>query len=238
MLMYGIVQGGMEQLPRGRHRIPREDVVASQRRRLLAGIARALAEEGFARLTVEHVIAAAGVSRKTFYEHFKTREECLLAAYDAASEALWEAGKEAASAAGDWPAAVRAATGAAFEFLAADPDRARLFTVEARAAGEPLATRQRADVERAAALLGGGGETDHLPEATATTLVENVAAVVGANVLSGATEILPAQAPQLTEYLLTPYLGPERAKEAATLEPPAPKSAPEPAAAATNPRAA
>jgi AcrR family transcriptional regulator len=58
----------------------------SQRRRLLAGIAKALVEEGYARLTVEHVIANAGVSRKTFYEYFENWEECLLAAYDAVSE--------------------------------------------------------------------------------------------------------------------------------------------------------
>ena len=146
----------MEQLPRGRHRLAREDVVESQRRRLLAGVAKALVEEGFARLTVEDVIRNAGVSRKTFYEYFESREECLLAAYDAASEGLWRAGEEAATAVEGWPARVGAALAAIADFLAADPERAHLFTREARVAGAEIAARQRADAERAAALLRAG----------------------------------------------------------------------------------
>ena len=213
----------MEQLPRGRHRIPREDVVRSQRRRLLAGMTRALVEEGFARLTVEDVIVNAGVSRKTFYEHFESREECLLAAYDAASEELWRAGGEAALAVEGGSARVVAALAATADFLAADPERAHLFTREARVAGAEIAARQRADAERAAALLRAGRAESaiarDLPEATELTLVENLAALVGANVLSGVAALLPDLVPQLAEYLLEPYLGAERAKAAAAFKP-------------------
>lgn len=193
--MYERVQARMEQLPRGRHRIPREDVVESQRRRLLVGVTKALVDEGFARLTVEHVVTNAGVSRKTFYEYFDSREACLLAAYDAASEELWRVGEEAATAAEGWPAQVGAVLTAATALLAADPERAHLFTREARVAGPEVAARQRADAERAAALLRAGrsesAEAKGLPEATELTLVENLAALIGANVLSGVTELLP-----------------------------------------------
>jgi len=213
--MYEAVQKD-GQLPRGRHNLSRQAVRENQRRRLLAGIAKALAENGFARLTVEHVIENAGVSRRTFYEHFESREECLLAAYDAASDELWRAGKGAVAVAGDWPDRVRAAVGAALDFLAADPDRAHLFTIEARVSGEAVASRQRADTKWAAALLRGGRALSQraagLPAATEAALVENVAALAGANVLSGVTALLPGLAPQLTEYLVAPYLGAEDAE--------------------------
>ncbi len=80
-------------------------------------MAKALAEQGYARATVEDVIENAGTSRKTFYEFFDDKEACLLAAYDAASERLWEVGAEAAAGAGEWPARVRAAVAAALELL-------------------------------------------------------------------------------------------------------------------------
>ena len=221
--MYERVQTKMEQLPRGRHRISREDVAESQRRRLLVGVTKALVEEGFARMTVEHVVTNAGVSRKTFYEYFDSREACLLAAYDTASEELWRVGEEAAGAVEGWPAQVGAVLTAAALFLAADSERAHLFTREARVAGPEIAARQSADAERAAALLRAGrsesAETKGLPEATELILVENLAALIGANVLSGVTEMLPGLVPQLAEYLLEPYLGTEKAKAAAAAVP-------------------
>lgn len=223
--MYERVQKGMGQLPRGRHRLLREDVVESQRRRLLAGVTKALVEEGFARMTVEHVVTNAGVSRKTFYEYFESREACVLAAYGAASERLWGAGEAAAMVAEEWPPQVVAVLAAVADFLAADSERAHLFTREARVAGPEVAARQRADAERAAGLLRAGrqegGAAKDLPEATELTLVENLAALIGANVLSGVAEMLPGLVPQLAEYLLEPYLGAEKAKAAAAAASPA-----------------
>jgi AcrR family transcriptional regulator len=60
--------------------LPRELVQRNQRQRLIAGAAEAVAERGFARVTVADIIRYAGVSRLTFYEHFANREDCLQAA--------------------------------------------------------------------------------------------------------------------------------------------------------------
>ena len=73
-------------LPRGRHAAPREVVWESQRGRLLAAMAEVVASKGYGAVAVRDVIARAGVSRKTFYEHFDNKEECFLAAYDAGVE--------------------------------------------------------------------------------------------------------------------------------------------------------
>jgi Bacterial regulatory proteins, tetR family len=70
-------------LPSGRHTLPRERVVRSQRDRLLDAMAEICASDGYGAATVAAIVARAGVSRKTFSEQFTDREACLLAAYDA-----------------------------------------------------------------------------------------------------------------------------------------------------------
>src|ERR1700752_5261293 len=71
--------------------LPRDVVWRSQRGRLLAAMAAAVAVKGYAGVAVADVIAQAGVSRKTFYEHFDNKEECFLAAYDAGVELILDA---------------------------------------------------------------------------------------------------------------------------------------------------
>src|SRR3954449_13507932 len=52
----------VRQLPRGRHRLTREEVTASQRGRMLQAMAAAVAEKGYTRMAVADVVAGAGVS--------------------------------------------------------------------------------------------------------------------------------------------------------------------------------
>jgi AcrR family transcriptional regulator len=205
-------------LPRGRHDLPAEAVADDQRRRLLAGMAGALAEEGYARLTVDDVLKRAGVSRRTFYEQFDDKDDCLHAAYDDAERRAWRAATEALATipSNDWARRVHTALSALLEWVAAEPDAARLFTLEARAAGAEMAARHAAALDQIAALLRAGNgraarpgdaATDvvDLPETTERTLVANVAALVGSYVISGATALLPSLEPQLAEHLLAPY---------------------------------
>src|SRR3954452_9962584 len=122
-------------LPRGRHAAPREVVWQSQRGRMLEAMALAVAEKGYAGTAVADVIARAGVSRKTFYEHFANKEACFLEAYDAGVQVLLAAIAQAIAAAPDWRAAVTGGLGAYLETLAANPAFARTFLVEILAAG-------------------------------------------------------------------------------------------------------
>jgi AcrR family transcriptional regulator len=149
-------------LPRGRHAAPREVVWRSQRGRLLAAMAAVAAESGYGAVSVADVIARAGVSRKTFYEHFDNKEECFLAAYDAGVEAMLEAiddairGASGASAPGGpsaGAAVARAGTARYLDTLAANPAFARTFLVEVPAAGPAALARRARAHERFAALL-------------------------------------------------------------------------------------
>jgi AcrR family transcriptional regulator len=201
-----------ERLSSGRHQLTPEAVEADQRRRVLAAMAGALEEHGYAHATVSQVLKRAGVSRRTFYELFTDRDDCLLAAYDDAERRIWAQAAAAVASApkDDWPRRVRAAIEAIAGFLAAEPSMGRLFTLEARAAGPAIAERHRRALDRAAALLRAGNRADRggadLPDEAERALVANVAALAGAYVLSGATELLPGLAPQLADHLLTPYL--------------------------------
>ena len=55
------------------------------RSRVLEGMAAAVSRKGFADTTIGDIVAEAGVSRRTFYEHFDSKAECLIALYEAAS---------------------------------------------------------------------------------------------------------------------------------------------------------
>ncbi|MGH2847839.1 MAG: hypothetical protein ACRDL0_17755 [Thermoleophilaceae bacterium] len=57
---------GPHQLPPGRHGLSRKFVVENQRERILAAVADVISAASYAEMTVEDVIAGAGVSRRTF----------------------------------------------------------------------------------------------------------------------------------------------------------------------------
>lgn len=135
-------------LPRGPAALPREQVAASQRQRLVHGVTVAVADKGFAAVTVADIAARAGVSKKTFYEHFEDKSACFVAAYDHGSAAILRASADAANAArrsgADAVAQLRAGTGGYLAFLAFEATYARTFALEVLAAGPAAVARHRA----------------------------------------------------------------------------------------------
>ncbi len=139
-------------LPRGVHRLSREEVAASQRGRLMLAMAEVVVEKGYAATTVADALKRARVSRLSFYEHFANKEACVVAAYDlVAGEVAVRIGA-ALSAGGDPMERVERALDAYLEALADEPALARLFLVDSYAAGPEL-SRRRAAVHRASAEL-------------------------------------------------------------------------------------
>jgi AcrR family transcriptional regulator len=141
-------------LPRGPHGLERDVVLASQRARMLSAMAEAVAEKTYGGTTVADVVAGAGVSRKTFYEHFRDKEECFLAAFDTGVDMLFDAIVAAQPASDDptWLGLMRARARAYLCTLASQPAFARTFLIEVFAAG-PHALERRADVLRRFAQL-------------------------------------------------------------------------------------
>jgi AcrR family transcriptional regulator len=98
-----------------------------------------------ANVTVAHVVARAGVSRRTFYETFRDREECFLAALD---DAVGRVAREVAPAyerPDRWREQIREGLIAALSFLQQEPAFARLLVVESLGGG-PRTLRRRSKV--------------------------------------------------------------------------------------------
>lgn len=153
-------------LPRGRHRLPREEVVRSQRERMLRALAQTMAEKGYVATTVTDVLRRAGVSRETFYEQFRSKEDCFAQAYDAAAGILLsgvaQAGAGADADAGAPLERFDHVLRAYLDTLAAESEFARLFLVEVYAAGADAIARRGAAQQAFAHALGEqfGARTD------------------------------------------------------------------------------
>ena len=124
-----------ERLPKGPHDLTREQVQASQRQRILDASLDVVGERGYGEATVAHFTAAAGVSRTTFYEQFRNKQEAFLTAYDEFGERFLA---DIAAATGNSPAEVLAASAERLvEWGQRRPFACRAFLLEIHAVGEP-----------------------------------------------------------------------------------------------------
>jgi hypothetical protein len=119
-----------------------------------------------------------------------------------------------------WSDRVAAAIAASLAFAVESPSEAQLVVVACHTASEPkLASRGHAAHEKLADLLRAGrrqAEVAHAPpELTEQAVVGAAMAVVGTRLLAGEVDSLPLLAPELTQVILTPYLGDEEAQRVA-----------------------
>jgi AcrR family transcriptional regulator len=133
-------------LPRGPYALPREVVAADQRRRICEAAALVVAEKSFGRTSVGDIVRAAGVSKTAFYQHFKNKTECLLAAYEEGIDEHFQAVLAAAvQTEGDRLDRFRASVRAYLDGLSRHPEYARVFVLEIYAVGpEARVRRERA----------------------------------------------------------------------------------------------
>jgi AcrR family transcriptional regulator len=125
----------------------RSGVADIQRARLITAMALVTRERGVGATTIADVVARSGVSRRTFYEVFKDRDDCFLAAFDHAVAHAAQRVLPAWESSGEWSQRMRAALGALLEFLDDEPDLGALCVVDALGAG-PAALVRRARVVR------------------------------------------------------------------------------------------
>jgi AcrR family transcriptional regulator len=210
---------GEWKLPRGPHALPQEVVEAHQRERLIAAVAPAMAAKGYAKLTVKDLIDRAGVSRRTFYQLFDDKLDCVFAAHHEAFSRLNSIIVDACAAEKAWPDGVVAAIEGALGFAVSAPDEMRLILISAQASEPTLARRGRATHDQLAALLRSGRQRHEtagtpLPSVEQAT-VAAATSLVGDCLLAGELERIPALGPELVQMILTPYVGEEAARAAA-----------------------
>ncbi len=138
------VQAGIERLPRGPHRLSREQVENHQRERIIAAMIAAAGTKGYGSTTIGDITRRARVSRDTFYEQFANKEQCLLAAYDAITRELLDQMVAAGTSQPSYVEGIRDGVRAYLRFWSERPDAARVWSLDIHAAGdEALVHRER-----------------------------------------------------------------------------------------------
>ena len=188
-------------LPRGRNALPRDVVLVSQAHRLLEAVVGAVGEHGYAATRVTDIVSRAGVSRGTFYQQFRDKEECFLAAYAAGSRRLFRAVSEAGLTEAEPLARLHAGTRAYLQTIAAEPAWSRTFLIDIRAV--PAAEDRRREVHGwyvdllrhwhrwARPRLGGHPVPDSAFEACVDAVNERVARRVARGNLARLTDLTP-----------------------------------------------
>jgi AcrR family transcriptional regulator len=166
-------------------------------------------------MTIGDLTSEAGVSRTTFYELFADKEQCFLAAYDNAVEALVRRVTSAYEAAGEWPERALAGLAALLETLAEEPDLARLSLVDVGNAGPAAQRRYRAAVQRLTPLFeegrdyAAGGRA--LPANTSRMAIGGVTGLISDELVAGRAAQLPGLLSDVFFATLVPYIGPDAA---------------------------
>jgi AcrR family transcriptional regulator len=163
--------------------------VPSPRQRLLTAMAGVAAEQGRRGAIVEVVCERAGMSKRTFYEHFTDSEQCFVGAVGQAFDQLFAAIDHAlAERPQDWED--RACTAIAALIAALDRDRtmARMCLVETHSGSAVALSIRNAAVHRLARTLGAGATVGdpEMRDAAARGAVGAILELVGDPVIEGA----------------------------------------------------
>ena len=191
--------------------VPPEGIRAarSQRERLLDAMIAVAATGGYGSASVARVSRAAGVSSATFYELFKDREDCLLAAYRTVAVGLRDhadpPGASSTPTVRAWCEQARSALEGTIGILEQHRNGARVLLFEAAAAGNALsrerALTEEALVQRARALLQSTPSGAPVVDLPAVALVGAVRGVVALRLLAGEELDAPVLAGELVGWL-------------------------------------
>jgi AcrR family transcriptional regulator len=203
--------------PAGVRTLPPDLVRAIQRERLLAAMLAGVNELGYRALTVQDVLSRAGVSRPTFYEQFEDKEDCFLAAFDASADRLRARVEGAVKSGGrGWRERLRRGLGTLLQFIADEPNAARMAIVEARASS-PAGLRRRDELlDCFAAWIDREARRDvpgSRSAVVASGVVGGIDSVLYARLRKGKVSDLESLLPSLMYFAVLPYEGHEAAAE-------------------------
>ena len=201
-----------------RPEISREFIAVHKRRRIMDAIAELSAEQGYEATKIGDIVRRARVARKTLYDNFDGKEEVFLSAFDTAFEEAMRRVEEACAAAeGDWDERLATGLAAFLDCVAERPALAQMCMVEAISATPAAKARYEdalgAFVELTAAIA---PRDDRLPETIDETVVGGVAWIVYQKIRRGEAAQAPELLPELTEFMIAPYLGAAAARRAGT----------------------
>lgn len=212
---------GERRLPSGRHDLAREEVVKSQRERIVDATAEIVAEKGFAGLTIPEIASRANVSHETFYEMYPTKHDAFLGAQKVGLHQALRTTTEAylAREGTSWPDGVAAGLRALMDFVCSEPAHAHLTLVDTFGASpQAIEIREQALAEFTAYLRPGfehASVEGEVPEIAAEAVAGGIWQVLHHYIEHKRLHELGDASSQLIYLTLNPFLGPEVAAETA-----------------------
>jgi AcrR family transcriptional regulator len=202
-------------LPRGRHRLPPGIVARSRRTRIIYATAEVMLAKGYEDATVADIVAAAGVSRDVFYEHFTDKQQAFLEAQQQSTQDILDACAVAYFSAKDWPERVWRGLETLIAVIASHPALAHLRLVECYAVG-PAAVRRAEEITRAFTIFleegyGYSPSAAAVPRLSSQAITGAIFEIIQRDIAAGQVADLPRQLPLLTYIAIAPFTGPEHA---------------------------
>ena len=192
-------------LPRGRHDLTPEQVREIQRSRLLGAMAECVADKGVVDTTVADVIARAGVSRRTFYELFKDKNECFEAAYRLGVTVLMDAIRDAQAGPGTWEERVERSFVALTEVIAANPAFSKLCILEIWGAGADARAFHYETIQSFRVFL--QDIEDDFGDVVFFGIVGGISSILFREIEAGRTEDIRRIVPDLVRFVTLPLAG-------------------------------
>jgi AcrR family transcriptional regulator len=195
-----------------RPELPREFVAGHKRRRMMEAVAELTAERGYEATKIADIVRRAAVARKTLYDNFDGKEDLFLSALDATMSEMRAAVEDGCERAEAPAEKIAAGLEALLDIIAERPAATRMCMVEAISATPSSARlydagmRQFVDLLRRSAPRG-----SHLPPTIEESLVGGVAWVLQQQIRRDEAENAAHLHPELTQFVLSPYLGAEEA---------------------------
>jgi AcrR family transcriptional regulator len=222
------IRSGAER-PVGANALPGAHVAEIQRARLLAAAVRSVDELGYTHASVTDITQRARVSRRTFYELFRNREECLAAVLESAVERVRAQLARAELDGLPWRERVRGGLWAILCFFDREPALARFCVVQSSRGGQPMLERREQLVGDLASVVDEGRvegvRKADCPPLTAEGLIGAASSILYARLLRGDREPLSDLLGELMGMIALPYLGPAAARQERARPAPAPSVA-------------
>jgi AcrR family transcriptional regulator len=204
-----------ERLPPGRHGLSAEVIARSQRTRLIFGTAEVMMGKGYQNATIADIVAAAGVARPVFYEHFTDKQHAFLEAQQYPTQFILDRCAEAYYSAKEWPERVWRCFETLIGLIVANPAISHLRLVECYAAG-PTAVRLAEEITRSFTIFLEEGyyyreDARSLPRLCSQAIAGAFFEIVQRQIAAGDPAPLAAHLPQLTYIAIAPFTGAEEA---------------------------
>ena len=205
------------------------DTAGYRRVLLLRAAAAAVDEHGYGAVTVAHITARAKISRRTFYELFVDREQCLLAVMEDIDAQITAELRAAGLDDLPWRERVRIGLWTVLRFFDREPGLARFCVVQSARGDERMAAYREELLERIVGVIAEGREESLLAESSPLTAEGIAGAIVsilnkrlaatGRRAARKPRKDAPAGGPlsdllaELMGLIVLPYLGPEAAQQ-------------------------